>query len=328
MKPFLWQADSWDALETRLQTGKIPHAMLFSGAQGIGKLNFATAFVYRLFCHDVQDGLACGVCDACHLLSIGNHPDLYQVTTLEGKQVISVDQIRHLISNVNLKPHSAVKKIAIIQGAELMNVNASNSLLKTLEEPPESCLLILITHRPDKLLPTIRSRCQVLEFTLPDQTHALNWLRANIEDTRQAEKLLALAGGAPLQAVKYAKNGTLQHRDELFTLLKAVLSGKQNPVTAAGLWFKKDLDVTLYCMTSWLTDMIRLKASSEPPVLVNPDLKSELLKLSEYSSLDKMLKFYDHLNTMHFWKKGNINAQAILEEILMHWSQLNQHKVA
>lgn len=322
MKPYPWQNDLWQKLEKRIVSGKMPHALLFTGAQGIGKLNFAQAFVRRFFCQDVQRGMACGHCDACHLLNIGNHPDLYTVAKLEDKRDISVDQIRGLIANVSLKPHSAAKKIAIIEQAELMNVNASNSLLKTLEEPPESCLLILLTHRPDKLLATIRSRCQSMEFTIPEKTQALSWLQTRLSDSNDAEKLLALAGGAPLQAVLYAENGTLQQRDEMFSSLQALMSGKQNPVNVASLWLKKDLEVTLYCMISWITDMIRLKVSSQPPILGNPDIKTELAKLSEQSALSQMLEFYNYINMMQTWKKSNINAQLILEELLVHWTRL------
>ena len=326
MRLYPWQTGMWPAIESRIISGKMPHALLFSGAQGIGKLNFAKAFVYRLFCHDVQQGLACGQCDACHLLNIGNHPDLYHVTKPEDKRDISVDQIRHLIANVSLKPHSAVKKVAIVEQAELMNLNASNSLLKTLEEPPESCLLILITHRPDKLIATIRSRCQLQEFLLPAKNQALVWLQSNINDASQAEKVLALAGGAPLQAAIYANEGTLQQRDEMFIALQDLLNGKQNPVAVASLWLKKDLEVTLYCMISWLIDMIRLKVSPTPPVLSNPDLKVQLTKLSERSALSKMLEFYESINKMQSWKKSNVNAQLILEETLVQWSHLGVQK--
>ena len=324
MTPYPWQQKDWKSFESRISSGKMPHALLFSGAKGVGKLNFAEAYVYRLFCHDVQDDTACGHCDACHLLNIGNHPDLYRVARLEDKRDISVDQIRALISYVNLKPHSAIKKVALIEQAELMNENASNSLLKTLEEPPESCLLILLTHRPDKLLATIRSRCQVQEFVLPETSLALDWLKSNIDDDQlaHAEKILALAGGAPLQAAVYAKEGTLQQRDEMFFALQELQNGKQNPVSVASLWLKKDLEVTLYCMISWLTDMIRLKVSPQPPVFGNPDLKAALSKLSQQSELSKMLAFHEHILNMQSWKKSNINVQSILEEMLVHWSRL------
>ena len=329
MHPYPWQQDDWLAFERRIVSGKLPHALLFSGAKGIGKQNFAETFVYRLFCHDVQQGIACGKCDACHLLNIGNHPDLYRVAKLEDKRDISVDQIRALISNVNLKPHSAIKKIAFIEQTELMSENASNSLLKTLEEPPESCLLILITHRPDKLLPTIRSRCQAQAFVLPERSLALEWLKSNIEadDLAQAEKILALAGGAPLQAVIYAKEGTLQQRDDMFTALQELQNGKQNPVSVAGAWLKKDLEVTLYCMISWLTDMIRLKVSPQPPLLGNPDLKVALTSLSKQSELSRMLKFHEHIIDMQSWKNSNINVQSILEEMLVQWSRLKISKI-
>ncbi|HFE39035.1 MAG TPA: DNA polymerase III subunit delta' [Gammaproteobacteria bacterium] len=323
MTPLPWQSDVWQALGRRIIAGTIPHAMLFTGPEGVGKRQFAQAFVQRLFCHALDQGLACGKCKACHLLKINNHPDQFWISKPEDKKVISVDQIRGLISYVNLKPHSTWKKVAIIEQAELMNINASNSLLKTLEEPPESSLLILLTHRPDQLLATIRSRCQVLQFTTPDRQQAISWLQAKMGDERQAEKLLSAANGSPLRAMAYKENNLLQQREEQFASLQALMARQAHPVEVANRWLKMDLDMTLYCVTSWISDMIRLKVTPEPPVLSNPDARSELATMSQQSTLTKMLAFHAFIYQIPQLKGANVNEQMILEKILVQWTRLN-----
>jgi len=325
MTPYPWQLETWALLEQRLASDQFPHAMLFTGPEGVGKLHFALAFMHRLFCHNIQPTGACGKCNACHLLKTGNHPDEYRIASPEDKNNISVEQVRKLIRYASLKPHSAPKKIAIIERAELMNHNAANSLLKTLEEPPESCLLILITHRPDQLLATLRSRCQLQHFITPPKTTALTWLKPKLAHSDQAEKLLALASGAPLQAMFYADHNLLVQRETLFLSLQALMEGKKHPVEVAALWWKMDLTITLHCMTSWLIDMIRLHVDSQPPVLANPDMLSDLLPMSQQSSLPKMLSIYDYINHIPTLRKSNINGQLILEEMLVKWTSLNKH---
>lgn len=327
MSIYPWQMNNWQVMEQRLTSGRLPHAMLFSGPQGIGKADFANHVVYHLFCQNKQNNKACGNCNACHLLNVNNHPDLLRISRLEDKKDISVDQIRELINYSNFKAHSASKKIVIIEHAEHMNIAASNSLLKTLEEAPDSCIIILLTHRSDKLLPTIRSRCQLQQFSVPDQETALSWLKTTLDDKDNAEKLLALANGAPLTALIYEKSELLAQRDDMFTALVELTKGQQNPINVAKQWLKLDLDMTLYCMTSWVTDMVRLKATQQPPVVGNPDLKAALLTISQKSALPQLLDYYELVNKLAQWKQANINTQLLLEEMLVRWSQLNQPSV-
>ncbi len=324
MRPYPWQLETWALFEQRLASGHTPHAMLFTGPEGVGKLQFALAFMHRLFCHDIQPSGACGKCKACHLLKTGNHPDQYHIASPEDKNNISVEQVRKLIHYASLKPHSAPKKIAIIEGAELMNHNAANSLLKTLEEPPESCLLILITHRPDQLLATLRSRCQLQPFMTPQKTTALTWLKPQLKHPEQSEQLLALASGAPLQAMSYANDNLLSQRETLFSSLQALMQGKKNPVEVASLWLKMDLTIILHCMASWVTDMIRLHVDAQPPMLANPDMLSQLLPMSQQCSLPKMLSIYDTIANIPTLRKSNINVQLILEDMLVKWTSLNK----
>jgi len=321
-----WQQEQWQSMMQRIASNKMAHAIIYTGPEGVGKTNFAHAFVHRLFCKRPVNNQACGCCDACHLLNINHHPDLKLIAPAEGKQIISIDQIRELIEYQNLTPHSAPKKVAVIEHAEMLNVNASNSLLKTLEEPPASSLLILLTHHPDRLLPTIRSRCQRVEFTSPDFQQALMWLMPQVNnDQSLATSLLALASNAPLKALSYAANNMIDQRNTIFESMQGLNQGKLNPVTVAASWLKQDFEIMHYCMVSWVIDMIRLKASNDPPILGNPDLKQTLRKMSESIDLRGLLNYYETLNKTVQWKRSNINAQMILEDILIQWVKISRY---
>jgi len=322
MKPYPWQKKQWEKIQTSIQAGKIPHALLLIGPQGLGKKSFANAIAYDLFCESKINQIACGKCGACHLLKNNSHPDLKQVNLVDKKQSIGIDQIRALIEYVNLTPHSAKRKIIIIENAESMTVQASNSLLKTLEEPPPSAIIILVTNRPDRLLATIRSRCQTIEFSPPEIDLAESWLQEKLKSKDQIKPLLAFANNAPLLAEQFAKQNVLDERNALFSDLMTISQGQTNIVKVAQSWLKKDWDLTLYCLTGWVVDMIRLKLSPKPPGLSNPDLKQAMLKLNQPGSLKSQLIFYQHLVELNEMKLANINVQLMLEDTLIRWKKL------
>ena len=317
-----WQTQQIDTLLAQMGTGKLPHAILLTGAQGIGKTDFALAFVQRLFCQQALGVKACGQCEACHMLEVETHPDIKRIGPPEGKQNIVVDQIRDLIEYVSLTPHSSTKKVAVIEQADLLNVNAANSLLKTLEEPPESSMLILVTHRPDRLLPTIRSRCQQMLFATPDYAQAKEWLLPQLKNKADVEALLALSAGAPLKALTYAEDKVLEKRKNLFAEVEQLVTGKKSPVDVAKSWYKNDFDLVINCLTSWMIDMIRLKADQRKSVINNPDIRELLDKFARNSGLRNMMDFYQKLTKTGQLTKSNINPQMILEDVFIEWKKL------
>ncbi|MBI5040490.1 MAG: DNA polymerase III subunit delta', partial [Gammaproteobacteria bacterium] len=154
--PYPWQDTEWAQLRARAAQRRLPHALLVTGPAGVGKCDFADAFARSLLCkHPAGDGSACGNCEACHLVRAGTHPDYLTVTFIEDKTQIGIDQIRELCRALALKSHAGGYKIAIVTPAERMTVEAANSLLKTLEEPTDNTLLMLVTEQPARLPATI-----------------------------------------------------------------------------------------------------------------------------------------------------------------------------
>ena len=153
-------------LQLLLQENKLPHALLFSGIDGIGKLLTAKMLAKSLLCCNSQQGnMACGYCNSCKMFDEQNHPDFYYLEP-EGKtrKLIKIEQIRQIQAKIALSPYLSDKQVVIINDAQYLNDTAGNSLLKTLEEPIGEVFFILITSNKDMILPTILSRCMKIYF--------------------------------------------------------------------------------------------------------------------------------------------------------------------
>ena len=207
----------WAGLQAR--RAQLPHALLLVGQKGLGKYELARHFAASLLCESpTVDGLACGKCLACNWFSQGNHPDfrLLQPDALgeegeteDGKkkpsQQITIDQVRGLDEFFNIGTHRGGLRIILVNPTEAMNRNTANSLLKTLEEPAPSTLFLMISSEPMRLLPTIRSRCQVVPIPVPSMKLAERVLAD--QGISQAARWLALAGGSPGLAMDLATSG-------------------------------------------------------------------------------------------------------------------------
>lgn len=220
------QKGPWDQLAGKLD--RLPHALLFHGVPGVGKLALAERFAQLLLCEKRGRGTnPCGACEGCRWFLGGNHPDARIVEpeaialalgrpapgAEEGEEQqskekkkpsiqIRIDEVRALAGFVNVKSHRGNLRVAIIHPAEDITEQAANALLKTLEEPPAGAVFLLVAHRPARLLPTIRSRCVPVPVPLPEPKAAAAWLAA--QGVRAPDRWLAFAGGAPLRALDYA----------------------------------------------------------------------------------------------------------------------------
>lgn len=213
------QARHWLAARERFA-----HAWLIHGVPGVGQLEFAAAGAASLLCESPRDGLACGQCQACRWVRAGNHPDLRRIrpdavaaqegaTTEESDESgnkkqpsreIRIEQIRGLLPWFNTATHRGGWRVALLYPAEALNTMAANALLKVLEEPPDHTVFLLAAQAPDRLLPTLVSRCRRLPLAVPPPDVALSWLQA--QDVDQPAARLAAAGGAPLLALQQAQS--------------------------------------------------------------------------------------------------------------------------
>jgi len=223
-----WNAPLFESL--RRASDRLPHALLIHGARGTGKLALAEAIAQLLLCEAADAARKpCGTCEGCRWLRAGSHPDFRRVEpealareplaeeegdapAKKGKPSteVKVEQVRELAGFLNLRSHRGRLRVALVHPAEDMNPNAANALLKGLEEPPAGAVFLLVSHRPARLLPTIRSRCVALPVALPARDKALEWLSA--QGAKDPGRWLAFAGGAPLGALDYAGKAQLLQR--------------------------------------------------------------------------------------------------------------------
>lgn len=311
-----WLQSYRDQLQTQRQAGRLAHAYLFYGPPGIGKSALAGHFAASLLCTqpDAQ-GIPCGQCPSCQWVEAGTHPDSLTVAPEEGKSGILIDQIRQLTTQLGLKSHSGGYKVARIDTAHRMNTSAANSLLKTLEEPTDNTVLILVTDQPARLLATIRSRCQGLRFAPPPPAAARDWLASRVGEA-DSDLLLALADGAPLTALALSRGDQLGQRRQWFQQWLDLVDGRQDATAVAADWAGEPV-ASLQWMSQWLMDLIRLQQGEAPR---NIDLQSALDGIAgdlEPASLHGLLEqTWQAVRMM----ATSVNRQLLIEDLLIAWT--------
>ncbi|MBT8122205.1 MAG: DNA polymerase III subunit delta' [Gammaproteobacteria bacterium] len=318
---FPWHRQIFTQLAGQLEAGKLPHALLFSGNPGLGKLALAQQLAGTLLCSArLADGQPCGECPACAQLAAGSHPDFLYITLEEDATAIKVDQVRALAGALSMCAHGQGFKVAIIAPADLMNANAANSLLKTLEEPSDNTVLVLVSDRPSRLPATIRSRCQQVRFNAPDQALAMEWLSGHLANAQQARICLELAAGAPLAALELAADGVVEARRERLGQLVDILDGRATALDVAQAWSKDEGLQAIRWMRDWLMDMLRMRMTGQRQEIRNIDLADALDGLAR--KLDKRVMFeqVDRINRVLVSGAGSLNRQLMTEDILLAWA--------
>lgn len=322
--PLPWQHGFWQKLLASARRGTLAHALLLKGAAGVGKLHFAQALAGWLLCEADNPEGACQQCKGCALVQAGNHPDLLRVEPEEAGRPIRIAQIRTLNDFAQKTAQQGGHRIIIINPAQAMNVSASNALLKSLEEPGEQTLFLLVSQRAGGVLPTIASRCQPLHFALPEKTQALSWLAATLDQPEQAGPLLTLAQGAPLLARDLAGQDVLARRQGLVAAMGLLFRGSSTPVELARKWQNHDVVQTLEWLAGWLEDAVRLRLSGQTGYVYNQDQVQLVAYLAERVEAQSLLASRDWLlvQRQSLLASGNLNIPLLLESVFCRCLEL------
>ncbi len=230
-----WLLPAWTQFQSALRSGRLGHALLLAGERGLGKRGLAATMVQRLLCQAPgADGHACGQCRSCVWLAAGTHPDYLALRPEDDSDSIRIHQVRGLIERVQLTGQASSTRVAVIEPADAMNVNAQNALLKTLEEPPPGVHLVLIADEPALLLPTVRSRCHAFVVTAPAPQVVHDWLVAQGRDL--APLTVALAAGHPGTALEWSGADAAQRLQAVGEDLVALRQGRCSPLQVAARW--------------------------------------------------------------------------------------------
>lgn len=320
-----WNRPLWERLTRERE--RLPHALLLHGMPGVGKHALALSLAEWLLCQRPLAGSSCGQCPSCDWLAQGGHPDLCIVEPRvednasdkpkRSMQLITVGDIRAATEMLALSSHQGGWRIVLIEPAEAMNTAAANALLKTLEEPPPRVMLMLVSHQPRRLLPTVLSRCHKLALPRPDRQVAMAWLAE--QHLTDAEGLLLEAGGAPLLALEYADAERTAQRERLLAALASpdiqdwceLAHAMQHTLAESWGWLMR-----------WICDLIACRAGTG--VRYFPRYAAALKSHAQTVDPVRLWDLYHDLLGAGRRLRHPLNAQLLLESWLLRYAALEE----
>lgn len=308
-------------LQNAIELDKVSHAYIINGEKGTGKMLLADAFALTLQC-EKQERIPCLKCRSCKQALSGNQPDIIHVTH-EKPGSISVDEIRTQLNNdIQVKPYSSPRKIYIIDEADKMTVQAQNALLKTIEEPPAYGVIVMLTSNADALLPTILSRCVLLNIKPVQDSVLKRYLmeRLKVPDYK-ADLSIAFARGNVGKAVALAssENFDMIKKDAL-DMLRYLEDMEIHEVVA---WVKKTADYKLEIndfldiLTVWFRDVLLFKATNDVNMLIFKDEIQEIKKKAARSSYSGLEEIVNAIEKAKVRLNANVNFDLTIELMLL-----------
>ena len=327
-----WNKEIWHRLTQNSESNV--HAWLFSGPEGLGKLELAIDFSNYLLGDPPR-------------FSAASHPDFHVLTPeeqtssegtliqrygmryyttkkgLKPKSVISVDQIRALIGALMTYGHGS-RKIVIIHPAHQMNINASNALLKVLEEPPSGTTFILVSNRPNVLPPTVRSRCSTIHFRVPTKEQALAWLSEQTDDQDRLPLALSIAGGAPMLAMQIKQAGFLDTRDEVVGDVQKVIEKPVDVTAISAKWKEIGTHEALGILRSLLVDLVKIGFQPKTHHLFNPDQVDWLQGVANVLHLRRVFSLVDRIGEYLQDVNAPLDQNLVLEDFLLELTDITE----
>ncbi|NQD79458.1 DNA polymerase III subunit delta' [Pseudomonas sp. CrR14] len=318
-----WQTALWQQLAGRSQHA---HAYLLHGPAGIGKRALAERLMALLLCKSPVALQPCGQCKSCHLLAAGSHPDNYVLEPEEADKPIKVDQVRALVNFVVQTAQLGGRKVILVEPTEAMNLNAANALLKSLEEPSGDTVLLLISHQPSRLLPTIKSRCVQQACPLPSERVSLEWLGEALPGTSEQEirELLYLAAGSPLAAVRLQAQGVREQRALVVEGVKKLHKQQISVSQLAEGWKDVPLPLLFDWFCDWAHLILRYQLTQDELGLGPTDMAKVVQYLAQKAPQSKVLSIQEWLlqQRQKVLGKANLNRVLLLEALLVQWASL------
>jgi DNA polymerase-3 subunit delta' len=364
-----WLEPLWHGFDFK----RFPHAVLIHGQAGIGKFEFAIELAKALLCESLEDGLhkPCNSCEACYWFASANHPDFVALvpethrkllphatyetdsdspqklkknqadsdsdgTEKKEKKNISIEDVRSAIENLSIGSHRGGNRIVLVYPLEMLRPDSANTLLKSLEEPPQNTIFVLLADRLDRVLPTIRSRCRLIAMPRPDRNSGMMWLSEQLasfpnililEDEIKA--IYDEQGGAPFAAFNFIVAKSIgDEKDELTIdlqasryLLRAMAQGiKVNGFDVAEKTHKARFASLLASMQRWVSDLYLVAQQGSPRYY--PKHQTLIEKLAREVRLVKLLSFWKLLLQARRHENHPLAARVQIEALLSQYQQI------
>lgn len=321
-KDIVGQEQLKEHLENAIRLNKVSHAYIINGERSSGKEFIAKTFAAALQCENRNDTEPCEECHSCKQAQSGNHPDIIFISH-EKPNTISVDDIRSQINgDVAIKPYSGPKKIYIMNEGEKMTVQAQNALLKTLEEPPEYAVIIILTSNVNAFLPTIISRCVVLNMKPVKDAQIKQFLMEEMEiPSYKADVCVAFARGNVGKARLLAKSEEFDKvKEEAITLLKYIGDMEIHEIVAAIKKineYKFDVNDYMDILSIWYRDVLLFKATHDANHLIFREEIQYIRKVADKSTYEGIETIIDALEKSKQRLNANVNFDLTMELLLL-----------
>jgi DNA polymerase III subunit delta' len=309
-----------EILRQALLNGRLHHAYQFIGPEGIGKRTLALALAEAIHCTELESDF-CGDCGACRAIQAGNHADVRVLEPLTNKKDISIQQVRELEKALSLRSFSGRQKVAIIDPATLMNWPAQNALLKTLEEPPQGCVLILIASNAGGMLPTVRSRAFALSFAPLPRQLVVGFLMSRKGKTKeQAEFLAALTMGSLGAVSKIDKEKLIEKRLDWMNILVSLTAGNYRAALNAAEALAGNREETLRFLEwagLWYRDLLTFRVAHAQDTIVNLDMLPQIEEQSVEIEEDNLFSLLSKTSEASRLIQRNVNRRMVVEDLLL-----------
>jgi DNA polymerase-3 subunit delta' len=305
-----------ELLRRALENDRLPPAILLAGPEGVGKRTLALATARGLLCAK-GPGAPCEECVHCRRIARALHPDVFVVSPETA--AIKIEQVRDVVKEILGKPFEARARVVVIDDAHTMTEQAMNALLKSLEEPPATSHVFLVTHAPQALLQTIRSRCQALRFgPLPTLTLEGVLTGAHGMDAAEAHLRAVLSGGSVGAALAFEAEGYRTLRDEILGVLEKLPSSSalHRLEAAEKIGESEDVLLALTATRSILRDVAAVRAGADPSLLLNSDVSERLAGLAAGPLGPKAVELADAIEETRAAIRGNASKPIAVDALL------------
>jgi DNA polymerase-3 subunit delta' len=319
-------------LQRAVAEDRIGQSLLMAGPRGVGKYQFAIALAQALNCEQVKQGVPCGSCLACLRVERGEHADVRTILR-ESKdpsfkkepksQFVKIDQIRVMCEQAQFRPYEGRRRVFIIDDAEWLRHEAANSLLKTLEEPPSTSLVILVTSKPYVLLETVRSRCQMLNFAPLSASEIEEHLLMKKMPADEARLRARLSRGSVGHALEIDLNGYRETRDKMLDLVETMgVTREIAKLLSASEYLgrkieKDEFEVHIDVLLVLLDDLFHLKLNALEASLTNADIAERLKRVSEKITFDQINGWVERIEEIFRAMPRNVNRQLAMDAMLI-----------